>query len=120
METADITEDRSESEKNEQNRLVYERPFRDVYSLGNLCYSGGGRMDFCQPRLEGRRISEPDETIQPRRLRSSGMGGCNIAWVDGHVSHVININRKDPYSSMPFQNGDSDMIGTANNYWDRD
>ena len=47
-------------------------------------------------------------------------GGCNIAWVDGHVSHVININRKDPYSSMPFQNGDSDMIGTANNYWDRD
>ena len=47
-------------------------------------------------------------------------GGCNIAWVDGHVSHVININRKDPYSSKLFQNGDGDMIGAANNYWDRD
>ena len=43
-----------------------------------------------------------------------------IAWVDGHVSHVININKKAPYSSKPFQNGDGDKIGAANNYWDRD
>lgn len=47
-------------------------------------------------------------------------GGCNVAWVDGHVSHVTNINKKDPYSSKPFQNGDGDKIGEANNYWDRD
>jgi len=47
-------------------------------------------------------------------------GGCNVAWVDGHVSHVTNINKKDPYSSKPFQNGDGDKIGEANNYWDRE
>ena len=44
-------------------------------------------------------------------------GGCNIAWSDGHVSQVSNIDRKNPFLSDPFRKGDTD--GDANNYWDR-
>ena len=45
-------------------------------------------------------------------------GGCNIAWVDGHVSHVTNINRKNPYTSDPFRNGDKLKVGDPANHWD--
>ena len=45
-------------------------------------------------------------------------GGCNIAWVDGHVSHVNNINRKNPYTSDPFRNGDKLKVGDPANHWD--
>ena len=45
-------------------------------------------------------------------------GGCNVAWVDGHVSSVTNINRKNPYTSDPFRNGDKSKIGDPSNHWD--
>ena len=46
-------------------------------------------------------------------------GGCNIAWVDGHVSHVANINIKNPYTSDPFRNGgERSKIGDPANHWD--
>ena len=46
-------------------------------------------------------------------------GGCNIAWVDGHVSHVANINIKNPYTSDPFRNGgERSKIGDPSNHWD--
>ena len=45
-------------------------------------------------------------------------GGCNVAWVDGHVSSVTNIDRKNPYNSDPFRNGDKSKIGDPANHWD--
>ena len=54
-----------------------------------------------------------DGLVDPRHS-----GGCNIAWVDGHVSHVNNINRKNPYTSDPFRNGDKLKVGDPANHWD--
>ena len=54
-----------------------------------------------------------DGNVDPRHS-----GGCNIAWVDGHVSHVNNINRKNPYTSDPFRNGDKLKVGDPANHWD--
>ncbi len=45
-------------------------------------------------------------------------GGCNIAWVDGHVSYAGNINQLNPFESVPFTNGGT--AGAQDNYWDRD
>ena len=45
-------------------------------------------------------------------------GGCNVAWVDGHVSSVTNIDRKNPYNSDPFRNGEKSKIGDPANHWD--
>ena len=44
-------------------------------------------------------------------------GGCNIAWIDGHVSYANNINPVNPFESDPFCNN---IMGDANNLWDRD
>ena len=68
---------------------------------------------FCVPCIaetffNGGNAGQPD----PRHS-----GGCNIAWSDGHVSQVNNIDRKNPFLSDPFRKGDTD--GDANNYWDR-
>ena len=44
--------------------------------------------------------------------------GCNVAWVDGHVSSVTSIDRKNPYNSDPFRNGEKSKIGDPANHWD--
>ena len=45
-------------------------------------------------------------------------GGCNIAWVDGHVGSTNRIDRKNPYLTDPFRKGDE--VGDPANYFDLD
>ena len=45
-------------------------------------------------------------------------GGCNIAWVDGHVSKATGLDEKNPYNTDPFRNGEKDKRGDPANHWD--
>ena len=44
-------------------------------------------------------------------------GGCNIGWVDGHVSYAANVQMYNPFLSAPFTHGNDK--GHEENYWDR-
>ena len=54
-----------------------------------------------------------DGNVDPRHS-----GGCNIAWVDGHVSKATGLDEKNPYNTDPFRNGEKDKIGDPANHWD--
>ena len=54
-----------------------------------------------------------DSNVDPRHS-----GGCNIAWVDGHVSKATGLDEKNPYNTDPFRNGEKDKIGDPANHWD--
>ena len=45
-------------------------------------------------------------------------GGCNVLWLDGHVSLAGNVPRVNPFLAFPFANGGT--VGHEDNYWDRD
>ncbi len=44
-------------------------------------------------------------------------GGCNIGWVDGHVSYAGNVQMYNPFLSAPFTHGGDK--GHVDNFWDR-
>ena len=54
-----------------------------------------------------------DGNVDPRHF-----GGCNIAWVDGHVGKAGGLDEKNPYNTDPFRNGDKDKRGDPANHWD--
>ena len=101
---------------NGQSRNRVRKPSETI-SLVDVARGGGSknRGSFVASYfyIEGNDEDIIDGNVDPRHS-----GGCNIAWVDGHVSHVNNINRKNPYTSDPFRNGDRSQVGDPANHWD--
>ena len=77
---------------------------------------------FVKSKIQKKQKKEkPSDRLKPRGSNPNPpFGRLQCCLGNGHVSYVANINKKDSCMSDPFRSGDGKMIGTDNNYLNRE